>query len=73
MHIENGKISPVVILNYSDKQQHDRPGETVMLMGVCWDHSHSMVPVGLGVKSNSTLLIPSTSAVILAVILCSTG
>ena len=36
-------------------------------------YTHSMVPVGLGVRSNSTLLIPSTSAVILAVILWSTG
>jgi len=25
-----------------NKEQHDRLGETVMLMGVCWDYSHSL-------------------------------
>ncbi len=34
-----------------------------------WSYSHSIVPTGFGVKSRSTLLIPSTSAVILFVIL----
>ena len=36
-------------------------------------HSHSIVPVGLGVRSNRTRLMPSTSEVIRATILCSTG
>ena len=35
--------------------------------GVSKTHSHSMVPVGLGVRSNSTRLTPFTSAVMRAV------
>ena len=35
------------------------------------DYSHSMVPVGLGVRSNSTRFTPATSLVIRAVICCS--
>ena len=36
-------------------------------------YSHSIVPVGLGVKSYRTRLMPGTSAVMRAVILCSTA
>lgn len=36
-------------------------------------YSHSIVPVGLGVISYSTRLMPSTSAVMRAVILCRTA
>ena len=36
-------------------------------------YSHSIVPTGLGVKSINTRLMPSTSAVIRAVILLSTA
>ena len=36
-------------------------------------YSHSMVPVGLGVRSKSTRLMPSTSEVMRLTILCSTG
>ena len=38
-----------------------------------WDHSHSMVPMGFGVRSSRTRLMPSTSCVIRSVILCSTA
>ena len=36
------------------------------------NHSHSMVPVGLGVRSMRTRLMPSTSEVMRLTILCST-
>ena len=41
--------------------------------GNCSDYSHSIVPVGLGVKSNSTRFMPLTSCVIRSVICCSSS
>ena len=38
-----------------------------------FNYSHSIVPTGLGVRSMSTRLMPSTSLVILFVMWCSKG
>ena len=38
-----------------------------------FDYSHSIVPMGLGVRSRQTRLMPSTSWVMRSVILCSTA
>ena len=60
------QTAPKVHHNYAKRIITDNSPQAIITdrMGMSKAHSHSIVPVGFGVRSKSTRLMPSTSFVI---------
>ena len=62
-----------IIYSFGEDKEVCPIGDKGDVRGINFTYSHSMVPMGLGVRSRQTRLMPSTSLVMRLVILCRMG